>query len=394
MTESTGVDVARRAGSDVAADPSASPAPRLDSLTGLRWWAAFAVFLFHMRGGAPLPHMEPLFVFGDYGVTFFFVLSGFVLTWSARPQVAVSTFWWRRFARIYPSHFVALLIAIPVFYSFTAEPTQPWVKPFDLGIILLSVVLLQGWSRDPAILFSGNPAAWTLTCEAFFYALHPALHRAFLRLKVRGALWLTVAVFGAAFAYRAASLIWPGTILAEIPIPVVRLTEFVIGIGIARAMRAGWRVRIRPIYCYVGGAALLASLILVPRLAPDDRLAGLYVSFANEWIILLCAITIASVAWRDVRGRRSLLRSRVLVVLGEWSYAFYLVHATIIYAFFPLIGTRPASWWNLLWFAAALIAALAGAALLHYLVERPCERGLRRWWDGRAARRAAPAAAS
>src|SRR5689334_18293101 len=142
-----------------------------------------------MMAFAPVPPpVARVLQFGDYGVAFFFVLSGFVLTWSMRPGVARRTFYWRRFARIYPLHIVTLLLAVPVFYSFTADTSQWWVKPLDLGVLLLSVLLLQGWWRDPAILFSGNPAAWTLTAEAFFYALHPFVSRPLARLGRTGAL--------------------------------------------------------------------------------------------------------------------------------------------------------------------------------------------------------------
>ncbi|MFE5672444.1 acyltransferase family protein [Agromyces sp. NPDC056523] len=361
--------------------------PRLDSLTGLRWWAAFAVFLHHMSNLAPLP-IEGVLRYGAYGVTFFFVLSGFVLTWSARPGTPATTFWWRRFARIYPSHLVALLLAIPVFYSFAPDPADWWVKPFDIGILLLSVVLLQGWSRDPVVLFSGNPAAWTLTCEAFFYALHPALHRAFVSLRVRGALIATVGVFALALAYRIAVVLMPGSWLAALPLPVVRLSEFVIGIGIAQAMIAGWAVRIPPIACYLGGAGLILAIVLAPRIAEPGNPAAWFLATSNEWIIMLCALTIAAVAWRDVLGRFSVLRSRVLVRLGEWSYAFYLVHATVIYAVLAFIGPFAPSWVNLGWYALLLVGSLAAAAALHHLVEKPFERRLRAWWDARAARRA------
>jgi peptidoglycan/LPS O-acetylase OafA/YrhL len=361
-------------------------AQRLDSLTGLRWWAAFAVFAHHMSNLAPLPIQHAL-TYGNYGVTFFFVLSGFVLTWSARPQTRPSTFWWRRFARIYPSHFVALLLAIPVFYSFAPDPADWWVKPVDIGILLLSVVLLQGWSRDPVILFSGNPAAWTLTCEAFFYALHPAISRAFVALRVRGALIVTVSVFAAALTYRLGVILLPDTWLGAVPLPISRLSEFVIGIGIAHAMRHGWKVRIKPLYCYLGGAALLVAILLAPRIATPGSAAWYFLATSNEWIILLCALTIAAVAWRDVRHRFSLLRSRPLVLLGEWSYAFYLVHATIIYAVLAIVGPRAPSWSNLGWYAGTLVIAIGAAAALHYLVARPAERRLRGWWDRRAARR-------
>lgn len=349
-------------------------APRLDALTGLRWWAAFAVFLHHMGNLAPLP-VQDFLVFGNFGVTFFFVLSGFVLTWSARPGLPVSTFWWRRFARIWPAHVVALLLAVPVFYSASPDPAHWWVSPFDVGVLALSVVLLQGWWRDPAILFSGNPAAWTLTCEAFFYALHPSLYRGFLRLTRVGVLGATAAVVVSALAVRVAVLAWPDGPVAHLPWPVFRLTEFAIGIGTARAMRLGWRSPVAPGVTYA-----LTTAALVAAHAGRDLVAA---RFVNEAVIVLFALMIAAVAGRDVEGRRSVLRSRPLVTLGEWSYAFYLVHATVVYAALSLVGPRPPSWANLWWHPALLVAALVVAGAVHLLVEKPVEKWLRDWWDDR-----------
>lgn len=118
---------------------------RLDALTGLRWWAAFWVFGYHLLNytGMPLLIAAPLEI-GSIGVTFFFVLSGFVLTWSMTGEVSASTFYTRRFARIWPSHIVALLLAIPVFYAFIPPTDASWIKPVDVGTLLLSVPLLQG----------------------------------------------------------------------------------------------------------------------------------------------------------------------------------------------------------------------------------------------------------
>lgn len=130
----------------------------LRSLTGLRWWAAFGVFLFHMTVFAPLP-IYPIFDYGYYGVMFFFVLSGFVLSFSWKPQISVQTFYLRRIGRIWPSALVAFIFAVPVFYSFSPEQSSWWVKPFDVAILLLSLILIQGWWLNPLILFSGNPAA-------------------------------------------------------------------------------------------------------------------------------------------------------------------------------------------------------------------------------------------
>ncbi|WP_078887546.1 acyltransferase family protein [Streptomyces sp. NRRL S-118] len=371
---------------------SAEPAPRLDSLTGLRWWAAFAVFAHHMTNLAPLP-VHKVLAFGTYGVTLFFVLSGFVLTWSARPGVTVPAFYWRRLARIHPSHLVALLLAVPVFYSLSPDPADWWVKPLSAGILLLSVVLLQGWSLDPTITFSGNPAAWTLTCEYFFYALHPALHRLFGRMRVRGALLLTVLTFAAALLYRAAVWHWPTSWLGQVPHPVVRLSEFVIGIGIARALLAGWRVPLRPLWCYLGAGVLVGWLLVSEGRSFDNAVAEFAADAARtaeaEWIAVACAAMIAAVAWSDVQGRRSLLRGRTLVRLGEWSFAFYLVHATFIYALRDVYGLQPVAWTNLLWYVPLLLVSVAAAAALHHAVERPVERRLRSWWDNRETSKAA-----
>ena len=63
-----------------------------------------------MMNFAPVPGLGAVARYGNHGVAFFFVLSGFVLTWSAR---------------IYPAHVVALLVAIPVFYSVTSATPDP-----------------------------------------------------------------------------------------------------------------------------------------------------------------------------------------------------------------------------------------------------------------------------
>src|SRR4051794_29113441 len=95
---------------------SAVGTPRLDSLTGLRAVAAFAVFLTHAQGlfdGGPAgPFLRRISAQGPTGVSFFFVLSGFVLTWSSRPGDRPGAFYRRRFARIAPAYWCALCAAV------------------------------------------------------------------------------------------------------------------------------------------------------------------------------------------------------------------------------------------------------------------------------------------
>src|SRR5690606_41752791 len=71
-------------------------------------------------------------------------------------------------------------------------------------------------------------------------------------------------------------------------------------------------------------------------------------------------------------------RSAPLVRLGEWSYAFYLIHATLIYTVLALFG-RQHGLWGIAWIIVLLTASIVCAWALHRLVEHPIERHLRAW---------------
>lgn len=363
---------------------------RLDALTGLRWWAAFIVFFYHMLVFAPLPGpITAVFAQGYLGVTFFFVLSGFVLTWSARQAVRTSTFYWRRFARIYPSHLVALFLAIPVFYTLGPVPEGSFLKPFDPGILSLSFVLLQGWWLIPVILFSGNPAAWTLTCEAFFYAIHPYVSKVLGPLARRGAILFAIGAVVVAFSYRTAAISAPAAWFAALPLPIVRVTEFILGMALAWAMRSGWRPRIHPFVGVGAMAAVVLSNACIPRYFSTVPGLSVVPAFSNELFTLACALAIVAVAQWSLAGRRSWFEIPLQVKLGEWSFAFYLVHATFIYLALRIFGVQQTSWVNVGWFVVLLAVDLSAAWALHRFVERPMERRMRRWKDERDAMRAA-----
>ena len=361
---------------DAGPPRSGTRLPRVESLTGLRWWAAFFVFCHHMTQLAPLPIFKFL-QYGTSGVTFFFVLSGFVLTWSSRPGTKISTFYRRRFARIFPLYFLTLVAAIFVFYRFDPPAGMSWIKPVSLTVLVLSGLLLQGWSNNPTVLYGGNPAGWTLSVEAFFYAYFPFVWRATQRLKTVGGLILCVSVLVLGGAYRLALFHYKADV-PVLPQPVLHSVAFLFGIGLAISLRSGWKPRIPVWFAFLitgGGLWLLWYSGAHPTQVPGAVTMGLC---QKEILTFLYGFLILAVAARDTRGGRSVLRSKPMVALGQWSYAFYLVHATILYAIKEYHGIAgPIGWSNLTWYAGVLVLSIFASALLYKLVEHPLERKLR-----------------
>lgn len=89
---------------------------RLPSLTGLRFYMALAVLQCHALGifanGSALPRSPVLTSAGPVAVSGFFVLSGFVLTWSSQMGERVRAFWRRRFWKIFPGHAFGWALAV------------------------------------------------------------------------------------------------------------------------------------------------------------------------------------------------------------------------------------------------------------------------------------------
>ena len=138
---------------------------RLPSLTGLRIFGSVAVVLCHVGNGfANAPSLTVAAAYGYAGVSFFFMLSGFVLAWSCTDQPA-RRFWWLRLSRIWPLQFLIMLFAYTVIAWREAIP-GPVGHVADL-------LLFQAWFPESSIYAGGNGVTWSLSDEMFFYLLFP-----------------------------------------------------------------------------------------------------------------------------------------------------------------------------------------------------------------------------
>lgn len=148
----------------------------LPSLTGLRFLAAFSVFISHAAfiggttAGVDLSYLYPL---GAMGVSFFFILSGFVLTYSSRENDSATAFLKIRFFKIFPNH-AAVWLGIILMVHFVGLTRMPPGARITLSDDLSNLFLVDTLiPRMPT--GRGNDVAWSLTCEFVFYLLFPLL---------------------------------------------------------------------------------------------------------------------------------------------------------------------------------------------------------------------------
>jgi peptidoglycan/LPS O-acetylase OafA/YrhL len=367
---------------------------RLPSLTGLRFFGAVAVIVFHAIVLPPITVFEDekvngilAFLVGKIGfvsVTFFFILSGFVLTWSARDDDTPRMFYRRRFFRIFPNHVVTWAACLIL------------LGGAPVWIALLNLMLVQSWVPRLEVASSVNIVTWSLSCEVFFYALFPFLVRGVQRIS-RGRLWYwavgalltTIAVPFIAVLVMPDQPVIP---VINVPtyeywfsynFPVARLGEFVLGMVLARIVRERLWFGL-PLWAALAilGVTYLAML---PVPIPYGIVA---VEVAPSALLVLAA------ASTEIRGTNRFFGSRLSLWLGNISYALFMSHAIVLYWGRPFfLGDQKFSTPVALGLVALSVAlSILLAWLLYITVERPIAR---RWSHPAPARaRSVPAVSS
>jgi peptidoglycan/LPS O-acetylase OafA/YrhL len=366
------------------------PGDQIPALTGVRAIAAFLVFFHHHP--TDLLTLGPLLLWWELhiGVTLFFVLSGFMITWrydgrKSPRQSYLRGYFVNRVARIYPLY---LALVVPTMLL------KPEKSPLVWGLNLTVFSCFD----------SGIAQAWSLRVEECFYLAAPLL---FLLWRRRPALPLVIAAVLLAVLYPIAKLPATAGIIGPPRYLLLytffgRFFEFYVGIWLAKRLASSTSPGMAPSrfpgFTLLGGLGIAAVVVALAAIHSATGATYLYGLYHPAGIVLnnvVLPLFIAAFYWGLVREASPLQRGlsgRVAGLLGRSSYAFYLIHTGPLLAYLlgvfallaGLLGARAGA-------AAGRLPAHPGALFLfvivlsialYRLVEQPANRFLRRRFAG------------
>lgn len=320
-------------------------------LTGLRGYSALAVFFIHSSGGGFYTlggWASKMVDHGKYGVISFFVLSALTLSMSIdRSKVfSYSRYLMRRFARIFPMYSLVVIafwwLGVSNVYNDTFG-----VAPRDIYDLFMHLTFLNAWDVRYQSTIIGP--GWTVPIEMWTYLIIPSL---FFYLKNAG--------------------------------HIQKWTVFVVFLGLALMdslwhkewLGAHWAVE-NYTYCFIGGilaysyldkiklskgkADILVLLLIIVALFPPGGGRVLELWYTLLVMVLIPVLTQAGIT-------RLIFENRLIVLLGNISFSFYLLHGSILNYF------RADGYSELVTMMAALVTTTGIAYLCHILVERPALR--------------------
>ncbi len=354
---------------------------RLNALTGLRFFAAVNIVVFHFSNPQSFGFLAPVVNAGYIALGLFFLLSGFVLAYNYAGQARAGSlgkarFWKARFTRLYPVYLLSLLMS---WRMVAAEYGAHTHAMFWTGMAL-TPLLLQGWV--PSLATFLNTPAWAMPAEAFMYALFPWLARvkrparvgvSLLQLAgvwavgmLPGTLYLVFQPDGIAHPDRWS---WGPWLQALKYTPLPHLASFFFGILLAGLDALVPRASLLRWLLGLAGFAGVFGLLWLGPLVP-------YVLLHDGLLMPLFGCIVLGLAGENWLATAFSLRP--LVFLGEASYCLYLLHFNlwnwIHQTHLPeRLGVSRFDPW--ISYAALIAAALVA---LH-LVEKPAQRKLRDW---------------
>jgi peptidoglycan/LPS O-acetylase OafA/YrhL len=365
---------------------------RVSSIDALRGLAALSVVAFHAREvfrvgavnayhhfrqhpdfSALLNFLLAPFAYGYLGVTLFFVLSGYCIhrrgasRLVADPQARLDhlQFARRRFWRIYPTYFCALLLTAWIdWWLVTRGIATPPGQDNSLFAFMISLLSLQGYLAPT---FGSNLVFWTLALEIHLYIAYPLLFFLSRRFGPGKALLFTLAAAVVhLIAIAAFSMAGHPTPQADLPVFLPLWFTWTVGFYLAEidAGRAREIGRHAWPWIILGGVAgaVLATAIGHPEIA--QMFQALLFGACLFWSI-------------RPQGRR-LWSGRLgvaLAFIGVFSYSLYAIHLPVLLFLSALWTSWPTGQWEPIWSCCgAMACAVFAAWLFFHAIE---------WWSVR-----------
>jgi len=331
---------------------------RIVELDALRGIAALSVMAYHFTSVYPrlISHRPfadvPQIWCGYFGVELFFMISGFVIFFSAQRAPSMLDFALSRFARLFPAYWAAVLLAAALHWG-----TGDGAGSALLFQTTVNLTMLQTFFGVKNL----DESYWTLALELSFYlwialAIRVTLARG-RRIEWALGLWLAVAtvvrLLAVALPYRL-------TILAL----VYYGQFFVFGVALYLITQGAAR---RMTYVIAAWALLMSAFganAHTPAAGFDDYFP----------MSLACAALMVVAVWK----RPSFLRSSFLGFFGRISYSLYLIHSVVGY--FLITQALAAGVSDGVAILLAVIGVVAVGWLCQTVVESPGRKALRRWF--------------
>jgi len=373
--------------------------PALPAITGLRTLLAITIILFHFTPSGltwsshPSITLYPLINIGYVFVSFFFLISGFILAYNyaGRPEpMNAVDFWVARFSRLYPVYALTMVISIPMLMGEWAIRSR---TEFWMGAIA-TPLLMQGFFPHLATFWM--TVTWTLSCEVMLYIAFPWLlklpwPRSTGKLLALAIFFWVVGLiphsiyvlrdpdhFGHA-ADRYNDGLWINT-LKYTPLPY--LCTFLAGLTLGQlqaAARLTARARV-----FIGTLGFLGVWFAAYHLSE----AMPYIMVHGGLLTPLFAAIILGLSGPSILAK--LFSWQPLVEVGSSTYALYLLHFNVylllhrfnVWDKLHLVRLDP-------WISYVFVILLAVA--VRKWVEHPAQQAIGRWWKQRQAAKVARA---